>query len=818
MVRKSFRLVYAVILFSLAVSGCRTAMTVSSLSKALPVAVSYDSLRFAGIDLTSAGVVTPGVSLPLLRKQLREKVRDIVQGNPLDGFYVRISSSSQHIAGDLLAEAMLVKPYLITCVIPVDETATEMAEVYRSSGYADLVLQAAEAMNIPGDGLPVTLKVPAAVTTTPARQVYRLDLSGMEGVSQGTGVKVNNQPFITDADGMVSFVLKGADTLSIETPSGITELPTADWCLPYIYAVEQGGTVKRTSPWVEIRMAPDDVTHASSYDFLCKAGYPSVVSINGIKTKQYKTGIFFTNIGFSEGKNRVTVKAAGPDSVVAYYEYEYTYVKPEGPAPAYPLWIDTRSSEPSADMELLQEDNLKISFRGSPGQDGFVELKPAKVKYSCTREDFKDYSLYRALIPLKALAAGKSYSLVFTLQPAAGAPVKESFSSAPGRMVTVRNPQDFPVLKVKNEYSRLTYDLGAPRLGGPIRQELGPGVLLQSTGRIGENYRIRLSNKEEGYINEADVEPMPAGTIPPSYYITSMTCGPVGNSDVLVIPWSEPVPYEVYPDPEQKRLVVTLFGVETASTWVTHRSGRKVIDRITWEQTTPETYRIFVNLTTPEIWGYDIQSTGKSLLLRVKYPPLYDLDATKPLTGLKIAIEAGHGGDNTGAIGLSGIVEKDINLDLSFRLGRLLASMGAEVVQVRDSDKYMLLLDKRAIAVNSGADMLISIHANAGGRGYLSSGGTSTYWHNPFWSPLAEMIYRHLLEIPFNEFGVVGSFNYTVTRVTQMPSVLVEQAFLSNAEDEEKLADPEIRQKEAVKIAEGIMDYLKYMKDKSAIQ
>ena len=61
-------------------------------------------------------------------------------------------------------------------------------------------------------------------------------------------------------------------------------------------------------------------------------------------------------------------------------------------------------------------------------------------------------------------------------------------------------------------------------------------------------------------------------------------------------------------------------------------------------------------------------------------------------------------------------------------------------------------------------------------------------------------------------FGVIGSFNYTVIRVSQMPSILVEQAFMTHAEDEEKLADPQFRQQMAQKIYEGIVDYLKYMK------
>ena len=202
---------------------------------------------------------------------------------------------------------------------------------------------------------------------------------------------------------------------------------------------------------------------------------------------------------------------------------------------------------------------------------------------------------------------------------------------------------------------------------------------------------------------------------------------------------------------------------------------------------------------------------GKRLVLRLKYPPQYNLANEKPLTGLKIAIEAGHGGSGLGAIGLSGLVEKDINLDLSFRLGDLLKSMGAEILEVRDSDKDMGLIEKRDKAIAFKADLLICIHANAGGRGYLSTSGTSTYYNNPLWAPLAENIYNRLLELKLKEFGVVGSFNYTVIRASQMPAILVEQAFMTHAEDEEKLADPEFRQQEAQKIYEGIKDYLLHM-------
>lgn len=572
-------------------------------------------------------------------------------------------------------------------------------------------------------------------------------------------------------------------------------------------------TLGEGAPWVRFLMVPERVTNSPTFDILCKSEYPATVSINGQTVKQYKTGIFFSTVTFTEGVNRLTAEAVYPDGRKAVCEQVIFYEKRDMTRQPYPLWIERRSFEPAADMELLPDEVVKVSFRASKGQEAWLDIRPGKKSLKCVREDFNDYSIYRTEVPVRTFAAGVKHTMSIRLVPAAGAPVKGILRPDFTRSVTVRNPEDFPLVKVKNDYARLVYNLGAPRLGGPVRSELTPGVILKTSGKIGSNYRIRLSNTETGFISEDDVEVVSGSRVQPVYSVTSMSCGPSAKGDIVSIPYLESVPYEVYPDPDGKRLVVTLFGVESAATWVSHRTGCRVVDKLTWEQSTPETFRVYVNLKTENIWGYDIRPVGRSLVLSLKYPPVFDPAAEKPLAGMKIAIEAGHGGSGTGAIGLSGLVEKDINLDLSFRLGELCSSMGAEVVQVRESDVDMTLIEKREKAIRAGADILISIHANAGGRGYLSAGGTSTYWHNPFWAPLAQTIYDRLLETGLGEFGVVGTFNYTVTRASQMPAVLVEQAFMTNAEDEEKLADPEFRQLEAEKIFQGIIDYLLKVKE-----
>ncbi|UCF64519.1 MAG: N-acetylmuramoyl-L-alanine amidase, partial [bacterium] len=226
---------------------------------------------------------------------------------------------------------------------------------------------------------------------------------------------------------------------------------------------------------------------------------------------------------------------------------------------------------------------------------------------------------------------------------------------------------------------------------------------------------------------------------------------------------------------------------------------------------TQDTYQIMIHLKSAKIWGYSCQPEGNRLVFRLKHPPVLQEDSL--YKGLTLAIEAGHGGDNYGAVGLSGLLEKDINLDVARKLENIARGAGMEVLQVRESDSYMNLTEKRNAVQNSNAHFLVSIHANAtgGGDGYLGVNGVSTYYNNPFWAEFARLVNKNLLELDLKEFGTVGSFNYIVIRLSSRPTILVEQAFMSHAEDEEKLSSESFRQQIAQKIFEGLTEYIQYM-------
>lgn len=224
------------------------------------------------------------------------------------------------------------------------------------------------------------------------------------------------------------------------------------------------------------------------------------------------------------------------------------------------------------------------------------------------------------------------------------------------------------------------------------------------------------------------------------------------------------------------------------------------------------------------------------------------------ILGLKIGrivIDPGHGGHDTGTIGPTGLMEKDLCLDVALRLGKIVQQRlpGAEVVFTREGDTFIPLEERTAIANQAKADLFVSIHANSSPD--YGARGVETYYLNLKGSPEA-------MEVAARENAVsqtgIHDLEDLVKRITQtekmdeskefaqdvqvslsqriqksaktvknrgvrkapfvvligadMPSILTEISFLSNAADELMLKRPEHRQRVAEGIYQGVVNYL----------
>jgi N-acetylmuramoyl-L-alanine amidase len=125
----------------------------------------------------------------------------------------------------------------------------------------------------------------------------------------------------------------------------------------------------------------------------------------------------------------------------------------------------------------------------------------------------------------------------------------------------------------------------------------------------------------------------------------------------------------------------------------------------------------------------------------------------------------------------------------------------------RTHDTDLAMVDRTLMIREQQPDLLISIHLNSAGN--AAAKGTSTYYRYIGFRPLSEKILDRMLESGLANYGNIGSFNFALSGPTEYPNCLVEVAFLSNAEDEQKILDPGFHKEVAKKIYKGIDDWLK---------
>ena len=194
----------------------------------------------------------------------------------------------------------------------------------------------------------------------------------------------------------------------------------------------------------------------------------------------------------------------------------------------------------------------------------------------------------------------------------------------------------------------------------------------------------------------------------------------------ISLPLGRRVLYRCWEVHEQNRIMLELFGVVSHIDMINYQPQTDPVKEIRWEQTANGVVRLAIDLMQSS-WGYKVDWTAGKMVFKVKKPPRL----RKRVKGLTIAIDPGHGGEDYGAVGPTGLTEKEINLDTANRLTDLLRRKGAEVVLTRSDDRTLGLYERIEIAENVDADMLISIHHNALPDGLNPFGdfGTGTYYY-----------------------------------------------------------------------------------------
>lgn len=315
-------------------------------------------------------------------------------------------------------------------------------------------------------------------------------------------------------------------------------------------------------------------------------------------------------------------------------------------------------------------------------------------------------------------------------------------------------------------------------------------VPLYIDGELGKFYRVTLSDNEKYWVAKSNVKANPDAKCAGKSAIISKSFKDTGKHLVYTFTLSNKTPYilkENSDDDFKNGLGLNFYNIITKPDMP---------------------YALYFPLQH-QLFGYSAEFKDDQFILTIRKMP--DISPQNPLKNITITVDAGHGGNEKGAIGCLGDCEKDITLDVALKLQKELSRQGANVIMTRETDEKVSLKKRVEIANENDSAIFVSIHGDAlpDNLNPLEHRGTSVYYYYPQAKNLAQSILNAMNTEAQTQNNGVRQGSFAVVRNTNALSVLVELAYLINPEDNALLIDEKFREKCARAIAHGISNYLK---------
>jgi N-acetylmuramoyl-L-alanine amidase len=363
--------------------------------------------------------------------------------------------------------------------------------------------------------------------------------------------------------------------------------------------------------------------------------------------------------------------------------------------------------------------------------------------------------------------------------------------------------QNFFYGRTSGRLPYLEYGLGDDRLGGAKMTYLDTNIIVQITDSVSDDYKVQLSMHHTAYLPKQNFKWDSSIKIKPYYLSASWRVYGDDKYDYVALTLPERLPYRSMQEISPSKIIVDVFGLVNNTNWITQSKTVREVKNVWHEQIEDDVFRVHIELIHHQHWGYFIYYKNNVLNIRIKQQP-----SSLKIKALKIAVDAGHGGSNTGATGLtSKIQEKEYTLRIAKELENYLRKKKTNVFMTRNNDTDLSMIDRTLMLREQDPDVFISVHLNSASNQNVK--GVSTYYRYIGFRPLSQFILDRMLELKLNNFGNIGAFNFALSGPTEYPNCLVEVAFLSNAEDEQRIMNGDFHKAVAKQIYKGIKDWLK---------
>ncbi|MEZ2274395.1 MAG: N-acetylmuramoyl-L-alanine amidase [Microcoleus sp.] len=374
--------------------------------------------------------------------------------------------------------------------------------------------------------------------------------------------------------------------------------------------------------------------------------------------------------------------------------------------------------------------------------------------------------------------------------------------------ISILSPADLEVAEV-------TAEPGVARTGASTdfsrMTPLPKGTRATIIGREGEWIRLDYG----AWIKASEVK-IVKDTVPPRSLIRSARSRQVPGWTEVLFPLEIPVPVTVQEG--SGTFTLTLYNT-TAQTDIIRLDDDPVISLLTWQQISPLQLQYTFNLKSAQQWGYKLRYDGTTLVLSLKHPPVKASQMAnppaKPLSGIKILLDPGHGGpEDSGGVGPTGYREKTVALIVSKLVRQELVNRGANVVMTRVEDVDLDLPPRVEMIQKEAPAIAISLHYNAlpDNGDAINTKGVGAFWFHPQAHSLAMFLHNYLVaKLNRPSYGVFWN-NLAMTRPAVAPSVLMELGFMINPDEFEWIVNATEQQKLAEAIAQGIIEWFASVK------
>ena len=471
--------------------------------------------------------------------------------------------------------------------------------------------------------------------------------------------------------------------------------------------------------------------------------------------------------------------------------------------------FDPQSVFPQTPTELLPGDEINLSVRGTPNATVTATLSGLKnAKNLALQEDPFNPGIYQLYFTVDPEQKPKAAKVVYKMkEPAHGTTAK---ITAPHK-IQIRSAKDpFFYAQVTEPGVKLR-QIPTPRENlYPFYRAYGQ---VRLNGQLNNQYRLVLNENESAWLEETKLELTPHEDFVPNR-ITGLRTEVLDEKTRLIFTGKRPTPIRIRELGD--RLELAFYYVEGFDKNFTLGPKSPLVEDVAWTQPDNNTllFTIYFKKNT-QLWGHAYDFENGDLVLDLIHPPLLTPTLKQPLKGARILLAAGHSPRRTvpydGAVGPTGYLEYEATLALAQDLKPLLERAGATVIMTRHGNNTISLQSRYEKAIRERAQILVSLHYNSlpeTSNPFAGPRGFSVYYNYPHSFRLAQSVHEAFTRrVPLPDNGLIANDVLFIPRIPQLPSILVENAFLLMPKQEEMAKTKRGREPLVRALYAGIVDF-----------